>query len=192
MPLPGVPQDHGLPCDSCLTLRRPWCEGRAAFVYEDIGRSLVLALKHGDRTDLAVPAARWMARAGADLLGDRPLIAPVPLHWRRLFRRRYNQAALLAQRLARLTGQEVCVDLLQRIRRTPALELASVETRFAALAGAMRLHPRRAARLRGRAVVLVDDVMTSGATLDACAGACLDGGAREVRILTLARPLLRA
>ncbi len=187
IPLPGEDRGSDELCDDCLHIARPWAAGRAALLYRDTGRRLVLALKHGDRTDLARPAGAWMARAAAPLLRAGMLVVPVPLHPWRLFRRRYNQAALLSGRLARECGLEHLPDALLRTRRTRPLEGHSRAARFAALDGAIRAHPRHAARIAGRQVLLVDDVMTSGATLAAATGALVAAGAGEVFVQVLAR-----
>lgn len=186
-PLPGPEAETPDYCDDCLSAGRPWRRGQAAMLYRDNGRKLVLALKHGDRHDLVRPAGQWMARAAAPLLAEDSLIVPVPLHWRRLLRRRFNQSALLAREVARRTGHHWCPDLLIRPRPTRSLEGLGRADRFAVLEGAMALNPRHRDLLRGRPVLLVDDVMTSGATLTAAAGACAAGGCREISILTLAR-----
>ena len=174
-------------CDECLATARPWLQGRAAMLYRDNGRRLVLAFKHGDRGDLAPALAAWMHRAGAPLLTEEMLVAPVPLHWWRLARRRYNQAALLSGRIAQLAGMPHCPDLLRRLRATPTQDGRNREARFANLDGALAVAPRRRALAQGRAVLLVDDVFTSGATLAAAAEACLAAGAARVRVLALAR-----
>ncbi|MGG7645313.1 double zinc ribbon domain-containing protein [Rhodovulum sp. YNF3179] len=176
-----------LHCDDCLAAPRPWARGRAALRYEGTARRLVLGLKHGDRTDLARPAGAWMARAAAPLLSPDTLIVPVPLHWRRLFARRYNQAALLAVALGRETGCAVCPDLLVRSRPTPMLDGLGRDARHAALSGCLRPHPRHGAQAEGRPVLLVDDVMTSGATLAAAAEAVLAAGGARVDVAVLAR-----
>ncbi len=187
-PLPGeAGRDERLCCDDCLAVARPWSRGRAALAYGGNGRRLVLALKHGDRTDLVRPAARWMQRALAPLLGPDLLLVPVPAHWTRLFTRRYNQAALLAQALARETGLGCLPDGLIRPRLTPPQGKKSRARRFADLEGAIRPHPRHGGRLAGRRLVLIDDVMASGATLAASAEACRQAGCRDVFTLVLAR-----
>lgn len=185
-PLPGDDPDP-VHCDDCLTLARPWAQGRAAMLYADKARELILALKHGDRTDLARPAARWLHRAAAPMLIPGTLIAPVPLHWLRLIRRRYNQSALVSTALARLSGLDHCPDLLIRTRRTPPQDHKDRDARFRNLTGAIRAHPKRAHRLQGRPILLIDDVMTSGATLAAATEACLAAGATRVSVAVLAR-----
>lgn len=174
-------------CDDCLITARPWQSGRAALVYKDKARALVLALKHGDRMDLARPAAAWMARAAADILRPDMLVAPIPLHWTRLFKRRYNQAALLSARLAGLAGLEHCPDLLTRARSTGSQDGRGRDGRFANLQGAFQPSKSQRARLKGRHILLVDDVMTSGATFSAASETCLGAGAASVRVVALAR-----
>lgn len=186
-PLAG--DDSGKPehCDDCLQIARPWSRGRAALLYKDNARRLVLALKHGDRIDLAGPAAKWLLAAAGPILQKNMLVAPVPLHWFRLLRRRYNQSALMSSALAKTAGLDHCPDLLQRRHHTPTQEGRSRDGRFANLNNALSLHPQRAPRVQGRHVLLIDDVMTSGATLSAAAEACIAGGAVAVSILVLAR-----
>lgn len=186
-PLPG--EDTGAPehCDDCLARPRPWSRGRAALLYRDKARMLVLAFKHGDRTELARPAAEWMLRAAAPILVPGMVVAPVPLYRWRLLSRRFNQSALLSGGVAQGAGLEHCPGLLVRTRRTAVQDGMGVDARFANLQDAIAVHPRHRARLVGRPVLLVDDVMTSGATLSAAAEACRAAGARDVRVLVLAR-----
>lgn len=186
-PLPGEDEGRTEFCDDCLTIARPWNQGRAVFLYKDKGRDMVLALKHADRLDLIRPAAEWLFRTAKPILTPDMIVAPIPLHWSRLLKRRYNQSALLSRAMARLAGLDHCPDLLVRHRSTGSQEGRSRDERFANLALALRAHPDRRARLAGRPVLLVDDVMTSGATFAAAADACLAAGASQISVLSLAR-----
>ena len=185
--LPGEDESDDLQCDECMATPRPWAKGRAALIYRDTGRKLVLALKHGDRQEIARPAGLWLSRVVGPLVTSNILIAPVPLHWQRMIKRRYNQSALLAHVLAKKIDRPMCPDLLQRIRRTRSLDGMGRTERMMTLEGSIRVHPRRRHRLIGRPVLLVDDVMTSGATLAACTEACHAAGSGPVSVLALAR-----
>ena len=187
VPLPGEDDGTVVHCDACLATARPWSQGRAAMRYEGNGRRLVLALKHGDRHDVAHPAGRWLARAAAPMRTDGMIIAPVPLHWTRFLARRFNQSALLAHALARETGMPVIPDLLLRPRRTQSLNGLDHGARHATLDAAIAVNPRHAKRIEGARILLVDDVMTSGATFSAATQTCLHGGAGDVCVLALAR-----
>ena len=186
-PLPGQDTGHPETCDDCLTIARPWSQGRAAMLYRGNARHMVLALKHGDRLDLARPAAAWLLKSAQPLLVSGMLLAPIPLHWLRLIKRRYNQSAVLAAALGRLAHLDHCPDLLIRRLHTPSQEGRSRDARFANLANSLTIHPRRASLAAGRHILLVDDVMTSGATFAAAAEACVAAGASGVSILALAR-----
>ena len=188
----GAPQtgrpEEGIVCDLCLERPRSWSRGRAVLSYAGQARQIVLALKHGDRQDIARPAGQWMAEAAKPLLKPDMLIAPVPLHWVRQATRRYNQSTLLAKSLAEALDRPMCSDLLQRTRRTESLGHKSPEDRRETLRGAIRVNPKRRTRIAGgRPVLLVDDVLTSGATLNACADALKSSRAGEVHVIVLAR-----
>lgn len=186
-PLPGEWVDEAVHCDDCRTLSRPWSKGRAAAVYDEQMRRLVLALKYGDRPDLARSAAPWLARAGQEFFGPESVLVPVPLHRFRLLRRTYNQAVELARALSKHAQVQMLPDAVLRVKATAPLDHHSPEERVATLRGAFALNPKRAEELVGRQVILVDDVMTSGATFAAVADACKSAGAREVCVLALAR-----
>ncbi len=188
-PLPGDPAEAPILCDDCLRIARPWSHGRAALLYGGTGRQLVLALKYGDRHDIARPAGRWLARQAAPLCRADTLVVPVPLHRARLFHRRYNQSALLALALGHELDRPVLPDLLLRTRRTGIQDGLSRAARFENQQGAIAPRPARAKRIEGRHVLLVDDVMTSGATLAAAAEACFAAGADDVDVIVLARVL---
>lgn len=174
-------------CGECARSRPAYRRARAVLVYDEGSKPLILRFKHGDRGEAAVPFGNWMARAGAGMLTDADLLVPVPLHWTRLFTRRYNQAALLAHAIGRVSGVAVVPDLLVRRKRTPKLGKMGPSARRRALQGAIAIHPRRRHRAPGKRIVLVDDVHTTGATLAACAGALRAAGAEHVDVLTLAR-----
>lgn len=186
VPLVGDDDGHAL-CDDCLVIARPWDQGRSAFVYDGTGRKLVLSLKHGDRQDVVPVVAPMMARAAEPFLRDQALLVPVPLHWARLFKRRFNQAALLANAIARHKRLTSIPDALIRTRRTIPTEGMGRDDRFALMADAITAHPKHGAAMNGRPVVIVDDVMTSGATLAAATEAAYRAGATRVCVLTLAR-----
>jgi ComF family protein len=174
-------------CGACAGERPAFERARAAFRYDEGSKDLILRFKHADRTDSSPAFARWMARAGAALLTDADLIAPVPLHWLRLFMRRYNQAALLASALGDLAGKPAVNDLLLRRRRTPSQGGLGALARRRNVAGAFAVDSRRRMLLQDKRVLLVDDVLTTGATVSACASVLLRAGAGAVDVLTLAR-----
>ncbi len=186
-PLPGASPEDGLRCDDCLTIARPWSKGRAVFTYAGNGRKLVLSLKHGDRAEIARAGGTWMANVAGPLLVDDPVIVPIPLHWWRLFRRRFNQSALLAQALANQSRFLLAPDALRRIKATGTQDGLGREGRFENMRDAIQPHPKRGHVLVGRTVLLVDDVMTSGATFAAATQACFDAGAKNVHVIALAR-----
>ncbi len=174
-----------LHCDACLGAPPPWNRARAALLYEGNARRLVMALKHGDRHDIAGPAGQWMARAGRDILAGNGVLVPVPLHRFRFFKRTFNQAALLAKDVAKQTGLPLALDDLRRVTATQSLGHLSPEERESVLAGAIAVRP--GAEFAGKAAILVDDVMTTGATLRHCTQALLAAGATSVNLLLLAR-----
>ena len=182
-PLPGGTPEVDEPCEDCRQNPPAWDRGTAVFRYEGAGRKLVLALKHSDRQDLLPMLSLWAGRKGADLLETADLIAPVPLHWTRRLKRRTNQAADLARHLAR-QGPTYAPRLLIRTRSTGDQGGKDRDARRANVAGAFAPGPR--AHLSGKRVLLIDDVMTTGATLGEAARVCRAAGATQVDILVLA------
>lgn len=174
-------------CPACIARSPIYDRARAVFVYDDDSRALILRFKHADATHSAPFFGRWLARAGAELLADADLIVPVPLHRWRLLRRRYNQSALLAHALARQADKALLVDGLRRRRATPSQGRLSQLARRRNVQGAFAVRREAATRVSGRRILLIDDVLTTGATVEECAKALYRAGAEAVDVLTLAR-----
>jgi ComF family protein len=160
---------------------------RAAVRYDDVSRKLVHALKYGDRLDLAPTMGRWMATAGRELTAEADVIVPVPLHWRRQWARRFNQSGLLGEIVATASGVPVAHNLLKRVKATPQQVGLSQTERAANVQGAFAVPAASKAAVAGQNLLLIDDVLTSGATADACARALLRAGAASVNVLVFAR-----
>ncbi|MFZ5671057.1 MAG: ComF family protein [Pseudomonadota bacterium] len=174
-------------CPACASRPRAFDRARAACLYDETSRDLILKLKHADRTDLALTLARWLSRAARPLLAEAELIVPVPLHRARLLARRYNQAAEMARPLGRLAGIPVLPDAVVRVRRTESQGGKSAGGRRRNVAGAFEVPAARRRRVEGRRVLLVDDVLTTGATAHACARALKAAGAAAVDLAVVAR-----
>jgi ComF family protein len=179
--------DRRLVCPACHDTPPAFAAARAALIYDEAAKRLILPLKYARRTDLARWLARRMAAAAPELLDQADLLVPVPLHWRRLVARGYNQAALLAGHLGRSARRPVAYSALRRRRATPPLGERGAAERAALLEGVFDVPERERRRIAGRRVLLVDDVLTSGATLSACARALLSAGAARVDALVAAR-----
>ena len=185
-PFEGLYPGIGGLCEACLDKPFPFTKTRAACLYDEASRDILLRFKHGDRTDLAPLLSRWVERAGADILHQADALIPVPLHARRLRERRYNQAAEIARPLARRLKRAYLPDALVR-RKYTVPQSKDADARWANVRHAFTVTPAGARRVAGKAVVLVDDVFTTGATLRACAEALLAAGARRVDCVAVAR-----
>ena len=164
-----------------------YSRARAAVRYDDVARKLVHAFKYGDRLDLAPLLGRWMTRAGRELFEGADALVPVPLHWRRLWTRRFNQSAALAEAISRESGVAIAHAPLRRAKATAQQVGLSRAERATNVQGAFRIAPSAKPEVAGRRLIVVDDVLTSGATVDACARALLRAGAAQVDVLVFAR-----
>ena len=160
---------------------------RAAVRFDEISRVLVHALKYGDRLDLAPMMGRWISRAGREVLAEADALVPVPLHWRRLWTRRFNQSAMLAAAVSAASGVPMVTDALKRVKATVQQVGLSRSERAANVQGAFRVPEQGKAAVVGRRLIVLDDVLTSGATVEGCARALLRAGASNVDVLVFAR-----
>jgi ComF family protein len=160
---------------------------RAAVRFDEVSRTLVHALKYGDRLDVAPMMGRWLTHAGREILSEADALVPVPLHWRRGWARRFNQSAMLAASVSAISGVPVASTVLKRVKATAQQVGLSRTERAANIQGAFRVPAEKRGDVRGRRLVVVDDVLTSGATAEGCARALLRGGAVNVDVLVFAR-----
>jgi ComF family protein len=183
------PYDPGPNAISMQAIAHPpaYHRARAAVRYDDIARTLVHALKYGDRLELAPIMGHWIARTGKELLPEADAIVPVPLHWRRLWMRRFNQSTLLAKAVSHISGIPLAETALRRVKATAQQVGLSKTERARNVQGAFGVPPASKAAVAGRRLILVDDVLTSGATIDACSRALLRAGAANVDVLVFAR-----
>lgn len=185
-PMPGVPMpEPDLVCDSCMRTDPVWRRGRAVLHYGGTGRRMILGLKHGDRADLLPLVTRWMMLSAGDIVAATDVIVPIPLHWRRRIKRRFNQSADLARHLSRAAGKPGSYRpaALWRQSFAGSQDGRNNAERRANVDGVFRARPKP---VRGRSVLLIDDVMTTGATLNAASRALLAAGAVHVDVLVLA------
>jgi ComF family protein len=187
----GLPFEYdlgaGARCAACMARPKAFGRARAACLYDDASRELILKLKHADRPELARLLALWLSRAACDLIAEADVVAPVPLHPLRLFARRYNQAAEIARPLARRAKLAFLPEALSRKRDTGSQGGKSGRGRRLNVKGAFEVPPAARAQVAGRRVLLVDDVMTTGATAEACAKALFAAGAAAVDVAAVAR-----
>lgn len=187
----GLPFEYdlgpGVTCAACSARPRAFSRARAACIYDDTSRDLILKLKHADRPELANLLALWISRAAAPLIETADTVAPVPLHPGRLFTRRYNQAAEIARPLARRAGLDFLPDALVRRHATESQGGKSARGRKMNVRGAFKVAENARTRIAGKRVLLIDDVMTTGATAEACAKALLAAGAAAVDVGVVAR-----
>lgn len=179
--------EEGMLCSSCLADAPPFESARSALTYNDTSRDLILGFKHADKTYAVKAFTPWLERAGEDMIKEADFLVPVPLHRQRLIARRYNQAGIMAQALSKETNVPVLIDALQRVRATRSQGHLKARERHKNVRKAFIVPETYRETLRGKTVILIDDVYTTGATLKECTKALLAGGAEKVHALTLAR-----
>lgn len=179
--------DTGVRCAACLAKPRAFDAARAACLYDETSRDPILKLKHADRLDLAPMFARWLSRTARELIDEADAIVPVPLHPFRLLGRRYNQAAEVARPLAAMTGTPYLPDVLVRRRATATQAGRSGSGRRRNVAGAFEVPERKRKLVDGLRILLIDDVLTTGATAEGCARALKAAGAARVDLAVIAR-----
>lgn len=177
----------GFVCATCLRQPPVFARARAVLKYDDASRDMILGYKHSDQTNRAPTFANWMSRAGAELINDCDVICPVPLHHKRLIKRRFNQSALLAGEIGKLNDKPVIHDLITRKRPTKSQGGLSAKARLRNVRGVFEITPARKNSLDGTVVLLIDDVLTTGATVNACSRSLIEGGAAKVDVLTFSR-----
>lgn len=183
----GEGEKDGELCIKCLENPPPYNSARASLVYDDASRALILGFKHGDKIHFVRNFLPWLQAAGKTFLFEADVFIPVPLHHSRLIARRYNQAAILAKGLEKVTGIASCPDALSRIRATPSQGHMTFSERRKNVRQAFALKKKYKDMIKDKKVILIDDVYTTGATVNECTKVLRSGGAREVHILTLAR-----
>ncbi len=174
-------------CLSCLQSPPEFEQARSALKYDDHSRQLILAFKHGDQLHLVTSFAHWMIQAGQEIIDQADILIPVPLHRWRLLSRRYNQASLLAHEIARQCGKEVFPDGLLRTRATQTQGHLSYKERSKNVSNAFRINPAHEENVVGKRILLIDDVYTTGSTVNECAAELKTAGAAAIDVLTIAR-----
>jgi ComF family protein len=174
-------------CAACMARPRAFDRARVACLYDEHSRELVLQFKHADRTDLSGLFAKWLSRSAGELIEDADAVVPVPLHPLRLLRRRYNQAAEIARPLARMAGLDYLPDALVRKRATATQGGRTAGGRRRNVQGAFSVPDNRRHLVEGRCILLIDDVLTTGATTEACARALKAAGAAHVSLAVVAK-----
>jgi len=174
-------------CASCIKYPPKFEKARSALIYDDASRDIILGFKHGDQTHAIPTFTPWLLRVGKELLDETDLIIPVPLHPTRLIRRRFNQAGLIAQSLSKAQNIPTILNGLIRLRAAPTQGYLDMKERKRNVRKAFRVNPRHQHVLKGKKVLLIDDVFTTGATINECTKELLKVGVQSVSVLTVAR-----
>ncbi|NCP61932.1 MAG: ComF family protein [Alphaproteobacteria bacterium] len=179
--------ENALTCPSCLKDPPPFHRSVSSLLYDDKSKDLILRFKHGDATHMAPAFGQWLAKAGKDILERTDYLVPVPLHWKRLLKRQYNQAALLVNELEKVCRVPALLEGLERTSHTPTQGYLTKEERHTNVSGKFVVPSKNKNIVNKKVITIVDDVYTSGATAKACAEALQQEGVSEINILTLAR-----
>jgi ComF family protein len=187
----GVPFEldsgRNILCGQCIAKPPSYAKARAVFRYDDASRDLITGFKYSDKIYSSDDFARWMIRVGKEIIESSDLIIPVPLHRIRLFTRRYNQAALLAYSIAKHCGLPVYTNMLLRKKHTAPQASLTFKQRLINVRGAFVVNQKYIDTIADKNIILIDDVMTTGATIETCAKVLVKAGAASVNILTMAR-----
>lgn len=176
-------------CAGCMKEKPRFAKARAVFLYDDASRKMITSFKYNDRTENRTAYARWMARVGADMLKDADILVPVPIHFGKLFLRKYNQAGILAQELVKISGGRCILNALIRKRYTKTQAGFNRNLRFKNIKGAFAVNQKHLSKLQNKKILLIDDVITTGATAEECTKILLKAGVAKVEVLTLAKTL---
>lgn len=183
----SIPVEADTLCTSCLTTEPEFSRARSVYLYDDASKPIILKFKHGDQLHPTKALSQWMGRAAAEFLPDIDWVVPVPLHYWRLFHRKYNQAALLGQAIAKQHNKPFAADALRRIKATPSQGHLSRKERYSNVKRAFQVPKSWQQRLVNKKILLVDDVLTSGATVNACSEVLKNAGASAIYVITVAR-----
>lgn len=191
----GFPFDFeiskGTICPGCMQNEPSFSKSRSVFLYDEASRGMITSFKYNDIIENRAAYARWMARVGADMLNEADLIIPVPLHFSKLVLRKYNQAALLAHELAKIVHKQVLVSAITRKKYTKPQAGFSRKARFKNISGAFKVNPKYISILKDKKILLIDDVMTTGATAEECTKTLLKEKVARVEVLTLAKTIYK-
>ena len=189
----GFPFDFeastGSICSGCITHEPSFSKARAVFLYDNASRNMIKSFKYNDRIENRAAYARWMARVGIDMLSEANIIIPVPIHFGKLLLRKYNQAAVLAHELAKISSKPVFSNALIRTKYTQTQAGFLRKERFKNIKGAFKVNPKYFDILKDKKILLIDDVITTGATAEECTNIMLKAKAARVEVLTLAKTL---
>ncbi len=179
--------EDGMTCATCIDKKPHFDMARSALIYDDFSSKMILKFKHGDKQHASISFAKWMLRAGSEFINSGDIIAPVPLHRFRLFKRKFNQSGILASEIAKYIEAKPVLDLIIRQKHTPPQKGLNAEKRRKNVARAFIINPKYKDLIKGKNIIIIDDVYTSGATLNECSKLLKTGKADKIFCLTIAQ-----